>query len=105
MPNKDKYYMEKYGITEAERNMKIEVQDGRCWICNKKQKVLCCDHRHVKGYAKLPPEEKKKELRGMVCFRCNRYLLGPAERYFKNPREALKNALIYWRAYKCKGDE
>lgn len=104
MPNKDKYYMDKYGITEAEKNERIQAQGGKCYLCGVEGQTLCCDHRHVKDYKKLPPEEKKKEFRAMICFRCNRYGVGPVERYFKDPRAILHKLIEYFSVFKTKGD-
>lgn len=104
--NKDKYYMDKYGITEAEKNERIQAQGGKCYLCGEipKSGILCVDHRHVKNYKNLTAEEKRKEIRKLVCFRCNRYGIGPVERYFKDPRAILHKLIEYFSVFKTKGD-
>ena len=49
------------------------------------------DHRHVRGWKKLAPEERKKYVRGVVCVTCNHFVLTrygtPAK--FRNAAEYL----------------
>jgi hypothetical protein len=46
-----------------------------CGICGTVPKSgrLCVDHYHAKGFKKMPAHEKRKHVRGLACFRCNRY--------------------------------
>ena len=65
----------RYGITLEEYHQMFERQGGVCFICGKppKSRSLYIDHEHVKGYVKMSPEEKKRHIRGLLCFGCNRY--------------------------------
>ena len=54
---------------EIERQKLFDKQDGRCAICRKPEsyfsKRLACEHDHKTGL-----------VRGLACFRCNRFLIG-----------------------------
>lgn len=80
-------------------------QKNKCERCgvDPSPKPLCVDHRHVPGYKKLSPEEKLKEVRGLLCRMCN-WMLGRIER-FKDSRKRLQQTIIYFSKYKMKGDE
>jgi hypothetical protein len=72
--------LDKYGLSLAEYRRMKKQQKKLCPICEKipKDEKFRVDHDHVKGWAKLPPEERKKHVRGLVCFFCNRYYLAKA---------------------------
>lgn len=70
--------LKRYGLS-ARRWLKIlKRQGGVCAVCKKlpKNGRLCTDHEHVKGWKKMPPEERRKYVRGMLCFFCNHYYVG-----------------------------
>lgn len=93
-----------YGIKLVDWNRMFNDQGGVCWICKTmpKNNVLCIDHIHVKGYKKMPPEEKIKYIRGLLCFQCNT-AFGRLERR-KQPRQLLNRIVEYFKSYKIKGD-
>lgn len=68
----------RYGLTEAEWRGILEAQGGVCFVCQKLPPSgrLCTDHEHVKGWKKKPPEERKRYVRGILCWVCNHYYLG-----------------------------
>lgn len=51
-------------------------QNGLCKICKciNDGARLFVDHKHVEGYDLLPPEEKAKLVRGLLCHHCNSFL-------------------------------
>lgn len=102
---KDRYLYKTYGITIEDYERMFEAQDHRCAICLNvpKLKMLNVDHRHVKNYKDLPACEKKKEVRGLLCFFCNKYLMGAVEHY-KNPRDILFRLNGYCQAHSIKND-
>jgi hypothetical protein len=53
-------------------------QGWGCGVCGRLPSTgrLVTDHLHVKGWKKLPPEERTQYVRGLLCFFCNRFLLG-----------------------------
>lgn len=62
--------LKKYGLTKAEYDTFGHV----CHVCSAKApegKLLNVDHDHVDGFAKLPFEEKKHHVRGLLCHGCN----------------------------------
>lgn len=70
--------LKKYGLGTLAYSQLIARQNGLCPICGKKPTTgkMVVDHYHVKGYKKLPPEEKRKYIRGLTCWFCNHSYLG-----------------------------
>lgn len=101
---KDKRLYDTYGITLEIWNNMFKAQDRVCWICQTMPKsgILCVDHRHVAKYKKLPPEERAKEVRGLLCFSCNTGLHGLEKR--KNARFLFEQVQKYFTVFKLKGD-
>ncbi len=70
--------LKRYGLSEAEW---FDILKGQGWVC-----VICektpesrkwnIDHDHVKGWKKLPDDERKKHVRGILCFWCNHNYVG-----------------------------
>lgn len=73
MTPRDRHLRKAYGITEKDYQEMLKRQGGVCFICGnpRKTRSLAVDHEHVKGYKKMPPEEKRKYVRGLLCFTCN----------------------------------
>ena len=75
--------LDKYGLTLAEWKDIWNRQGKKCPICKKEPKTgtpieFNVDHAHVKGWKKLPPEERKLYVRGIVCNWCNRSYISKA---------------------------
>jgi hypothetical protein len=102
---KNKRLLSTYGISLSLYKCLLDIQKNKCAICGNapKNMSLNVDHRHVPKYKKLPPEEKKTEVRGLLCFRCNKFLVGAVESY-KNARQVLGKLNAYFEAHKMKGD-
>ena len=87
----------KYGISRDEYNKMFLEQEGKCKICGKHQsefsRALHVDHLHVEDYKSLPWYEKRKYVRGLLCFNCNNGLAN-----FKENRELFLKALEYLEA-------
>lgn len=69
-------YRTKYGISIADYDALLLKQGGRCAVCRTtktgtRNKFFCVDHRHIDGYDALPPEDKKRHVRGLLCVTCN----------------------------------
>jgi hypothetical protein len=65
---RDKYLRATYGISQKIYLVMLKVGQGACWICLRKPKPgknLNVDHCHKTG-----------RVRGLLCFFCNRRLLG-----------------------------
>lgn len=65
--------LKKYGLSKSGWREEMKRGGGRCPICLRKPPdvKLVVDHEHVKGYHKLPPEERRKKIRGLPCRWCN----------------------------------
>jgi len=68
--------LRRYGLTEADWWKLFLRAKGVCEICGCVTKRLCIDHEHVKGWKKMAPEERKKHVRGLLCWRCNVGVVG-----------------------------
>lgn len=102
---RDKYLLKNYGISLEEYNTKLKQQNGVCACCNTLQPRMCVDHIHVLGYKKMPPEEKKKYVRGIVCFYCN-----TSFKVFERTKDGQRNRALlngvnqYFHYYTLKGE-
>jgi hypothetical protein len=69
--------LKKYGLSEAEWRKYLDDQGGVCFVCEKEPTKgrLCIDHEHVKGWKKMPPEQRKLYVRGLLCWVCNAHYL------------------------------
>lgn len=66
MSNRDAYLLRTYGITQADYEMLVERQAGRCPVCWKIPKTpLVVDHDHKTGI-----------IRGLLCRMCNYKVIG-----------------------------
>ncbi len=99
---KDRYY-EEYGITKGQYELMYDAREGKCDLCERWYPVLHVDHRHVPGYKKLPPEKKILEVRGLLCYRHNKFTIGSLE-IDKDARKILNNVNHYFKMFKMKGD-
>lgn len=102
--SKDKRLQKIYGITLREWNKKLKEQGGTCWVCKKLPPSgrLSVDHLHIPGFKKMEQKDKKKHVRGLLCFICNTSL-GKLERT-KNARQILLGLVEYSKQFKLKGD-
>lgn len=96
---KDKRLYKTYGITYQDW---LEMSKNGCWMCGKTDGRLNVDHIHVPGFKKMPPEEKKKYVRGCLCFMDNTMLSGVEKR--KDARKHLNNMIRYFSVFPMKGD-
>lgn len=65
--------LRRYGITREEWLALMAAQGWRCPICLKTGAAVKwnTDHDHVPAWAKRPPAERKKYVRGVLCVYCN----------------------------------
>lgn len=54
-------------------------------MCGKLPKSgrLNIDHFHVKNWKKKPPEERKKYVRGLLCYMCNLFYMARGMEIYK----------------------
>jgi hypothetical protein len=69
---RDAYLRRTYGLGLVDYDQLLTLQGGVCAICSRTPaqdgRNLAVDHVHV--------GEHKGVVRGLLCFRCNRYLIG-----------------------------
>ena len=84
--------VKKYGLTINEWWEIAKRQGEVCFICGKlpKREILAVDHFHVKNFKKMPPEEKRMYVRGLLCLCCNLRVLPKG-----TTLEKLRRAVIY----------
>lgn len=94
-----------YGITLIEWTEIFLNQGKVCACCKKLHPRMCVDHIHVKGYKKMPPEEKKKYVRGICCFMCNTGFKSFEKTLDgKRNRQQLEGTYEYFKQFKLKGE-
>jgi hypothetical protein len=92
MPTKQT--LNKYGLTQKDWDYLYKRQEGNCAICGNPLKRANIDHFHVKGWKKMKPQQRRKFVRGLLCFQCNYLLLN---RMTTLPR--LRAAVVYLAAW------
>jgi hypothetical protein len=68
--------LNRYGLTEYEWLSLLNSQAWRCGCCGKEKQTWNIDHEHVKGWKRMSPEDRKKYVRGILCWRCNKLVVG-----------------------------
>lgn len=62
----------KYGLTVNEWLKLLAAQGWCCAVCRRHRGVkFTTDHEHVPGWKKMPPEQRKRYVRGVLCTHCN----------------------------------
>jgi hypothetical protein len=84
--------LDKYGLSEDEWVEIFKQQGETCPICKKESSTgrYVTDHKHVKGWKKMPPEQRKLYVRGVTCWYCNHWVLSRGITI-----EKLQNAIDY----------
>lgn len=77
--------LKKYGMTANEWTYIWEYQESVCAICKKvpESGILHVDHFHAKGFKKMKPEDRKRQVRGILCAYCNQRILVKGINLFK----------------------
>lgn len=59
------------GVTEQ------TVESALCAVCGRQPPSgrFVTDHEHVRGWKNMPPDERKRFVRGVVCTTCNHFIL------------------------------
>lgn len=107
LKEKDKRLYNTYGITLKEWEMMFDKQQSVCYICKTmpKSKILCVDHIHIKSFKKMKPMDKKKYVRGLLCYMCNTGLKGFEKTVDgKRNRQSLEGTYKYFQEFKLKGE-
>jgi hypothetical protein len=104
LSRRDKYLMKKYGILEADYLATLKEQKNRCAICKEKRKTLCQDHLHKKDLKGKQIKGDRSLNRGLLCFLCNKKLVGMLERMYKKPRVVAAGLVSYLTKYPTRED-
>lgn len=90
----------KYGLTPELWIELYEKQGGKCAICGLEPTTgrLVVDHQHgIRNYKDLPADEKRKYIRGLLCWSCNHLVVGRGVTL-----KRLKRAVTYLTNYETK---
>lgn len=68
--------LDRYGISSEDWLRIMERQGWKCPICEQRKPLWNIDHEHVPGWAKRPPHERRRYVRGILCSRCNWWVVG-----------------------------
>jgi hypothetical protein len=64
--------LRRYGLTADKWLRLLKTQGWCCPICRRGSGVIWnTDHEHVSGWKALPPKERAKFVRGVLCAGCN----------------------------------
>ena len=63
--------LDKYGLLQEEWLELLAAQGWVCAICKRDKLQFNTDHEHVAGWVKMPDEERKRYVRGVLCWHCN----------------------------------
>lgn len=67
--------LRKYGLSAEEWQAMWNKQNGVCPICLKPMSRAVVDHKHIKGWKKLPANGRRKFVRSLLCWICNTRIL------------------------------
>lgn len=67
--------LRKYGLTVDEWRAMLNLQGGVCAVCGTlpASGTLHIDHEHVRGWTKMEPAQRRLHVRGLLCYRDNRF--------------------------------
>jgi Recombination endonuclease VII len=90
-----------YGLTLDEWLGLLAGQGWKCPACERAawSVLLNTDHEHVPGWKNLPPEERKRFVRGVLCARCNHRLVNS-----RLPASTSQRITDYLKAYEARRD-
>lgn len=94
--------LENYGLTETEWWEMLKAQGGVCAICGKTPSSgrFNTDHQHGRQRGKwqdMEPHQRKALLRGLLCWTCNRLIVGRGVTIAK-----LRAAVAYLEGWKAR---
>lgn len=91
--------LDKYGLSLADWWKMAKDQDNKCQICKKTPGTgrFNIDHKHVSRWKHKPPEERKKWVRALLCWTCNRLVVGRGVTI-----EKLASAQLYLEVFNAK---
>lgn len=91
--------LRRYGITADEWLDLLHAQGWICPICERRVPTWNTDHEHVPRWKHMPPEQRKRYVRGVLCARCNWKFV-----HSRLPAATVENIARYLRAYEARRD-
>ena len=59
--------VKRYGITQREWLELLAAQGWACAVCLRLRPTMVTDHEHVPGWKNMPPEHRRRYVRGILC--------------------------------------
>lgn len=92
--------LDRYGLTQEEWLNLLERQGWCCPICRRHRGVQwVTDHEHVRGWAKMPADQRKRYVRGILCRHCNWKIV-----HSRLQAEQARRIAVYLEAYEERRD-
>jgi Recombination endonuclease VII len=91
--------LDKYGLTQVEWLTLLADQGWICPICQKDKNRWNTDHEHVAGWVKMEPNERKRYVRGVLCWYCNHRRVNSLM-----PADEAQRIADYFKAYEARRD-
>lgn len=91
--------LRKYGIDEAEWLNFVAMSEWVCPICERRPNHWNVDHEHVPGWKKMPPDQRKRYVRGVICAHCNWRII-----HSNLTARMARNVAVYLTAYEARRD-
>ncbi len=85
--SREKSLQKKYGITSEQWEKMYELQKGKCPVCTKP--IYKPQNKYGKRAAPVDHDHKTGRVRGLTCYRCNRFRIG------RNTAESAKRLYDY----------
>lgn len=64
-----------YGIDESIWLSLFAAQGWKCGACQASRATWNTDHEHVPGWSKMPAAERARYVRGILCWKCNKFVV------------------------------
>lgn len=94
--------LKKYGLTVEEWWQILSSQGEVCAICKRRPKSgrYVIDHEHVPKWRKMKSEDRRKFVRGILCFLCNGKCVSKHVTL-----EKAQNTVLYLKSYKKRRED
>lgn len=92
--------LRRYGLTAGDWLALLKAQGWVCPICTRRVVSWNVDHHHLPGWKLLPPELRRRYVRGVLCVRCNYRLV-----HSTIDAETAQRVADYVRAFEARRDK
>ena len=91
--------LKRYGLTEEEWLGLLADQGWKCPICLRRAATWNTDHHHEAGWRHMPPEQRRRYVRGVLCAYCNHRVV-----HSRMPADVAQRIADYIAAYERRRD-